>query len=372
MEFRTRIIKTREELLAITTEWESLLKNVECDTIFLTPEWINTWASVTSPKNLFFILVYKDEELVGIAPFYFARLKLFKLLNFTCLRIAADRNTTAEYQDLIIHKEYNPEVIHEFARVLKKHAGKFSMFWIPYTAERSGATGRFTRLFAELGYLVRARPMFYYTTELPPTAAEFELSLHTKQRNNIRRYKKKLSSAGDLVVKDIANDNQPLEAFNVLHELHNKRWQLKGLSGAFINQPELGKFFRSFSHIATKNKWLIALCLYSGDKAIAIRYGYLYKDRLYETQAGFEPDLNGAGIVNIDLAIKYSIKTKIATYDFLANDRGYKKRFGASPHPGSRLYATSNNLINRLILAMGIWPTGRFMMQMDLDASKPD
>ena len=75
--FSIRAVTTLEEFEALANPWNALLKQTASDNIFLTWEWLYTWAKhYLGDNRLCIILVYKQpSQLVGIAPFYIQGLK---------------------------------------------------------------------------------------------------------------------------------------------------------------------------------------------------------------------------------------------------------------------------------------------------------
>ena len=364
MSISASIISSVDELDSVAEQWRELLGNSDSDTLFLTPEWISTWLETCgTDASLFVIAVYRNDLLIGIAPFYIAKLRFFRLISLDCLRILADQNSSAEYQDLVVHRNFAAEALEQFAEVLADNAHRFMFVWIPYSDVERGASSRFEDVFSRLGLLVRARAFEYYVVSLPREKSAFDALLSSKQRNNIRRYKKRLEQRGRLGVADLAHSTTADEVFDILASLHARRWQAQGESGAFERKPLFADFTRSFARTARQHGWLAAFCLSCDNEPIAMRFGYVYKGIFYEIQAGFAPELGGSGIVVIDGAIEMAIALGIEEYDFLGYGGEYKSRFNARAKPGKGLFAARRNPFTRLLFRLNIWPTGRHIQQ---------
>ncbi|MBV1878319.1 MAG: GNAT family N-acetyltransferase [Pseudomonadales bacterium] len=367
----TSIITAIPGLRGIRQDWLDLLENSDADNLFLTPDWIDSWLAVVGSSatnslaakspELFVITVYKGDKLVALAPFYLRKVRLFGVLSYQCLRILADENTSSEYLDLIIHSAYENDALDAIAEVIWSNRGRYAFIWIPYAADWKGATKRFQSLFQRAGLLTQSRKYYYHATRLPGGKAEFDAALSAKQRNNIRRYTKKLGSSGSVKLVELSSSMSSDAALKVLISLHEQRWQSQGQTGAFVRKPVFHQFIAHYGRVAAANGALAVLCVYQGDEPIAARYGFIYKNTLYEIQAGFKPTMNGAGVVNIYLAIHYCIDAGFEVYDFLAHEGEYKHRYNAEERSGSSWFAGKDTLLNRLIFKIGLWPMGRYL-----------
>lgn len=362
MKLRYRVIRRIDELCTLAEQWDALLQKSEADSIFMTYDWINTWISVSGPSlSIYTIVVYNEEELVGIAPFYQDTLALFGLLSFNCLRIQGDKNSSSEYQDLILHPACPSAIIEKIAEAISQITEDTSFFWVPYTSTKSGASGRFQELFERLNIETQQREFEYFKISLPASKTEFDAKLTSKQRNNIRRYKKILAKKDRIRAIDLIDRGSADDAVETLRILHNMNWHSRGKQGVFERKPVFHDFIAAYSTLAREKHQLMAICLLLNERPIAIRFGYLYNNVFFEMQAGYDPEHNGSGICAIDFAIKFSINRQINTYDFLAYAGEYKRRFNAQAQPGRSFFASSRRLLPRLINLLGIWPTGKYI-----------
>jgi len=362
MELKYRVISEIDDFCSIAEQWDCLLEVSDANSIFLTYDWISTWVSISDiDLSICTITIYDNEKLVGIAPFYKSSLRLCGVIKFNCLRIMGDNNSSAEYQDLIIHPGYESAVIGKIAEAIRELPDKNSFFWVPYSSEQSGASDRFQKLFKLMSCITRDRGFEYYKITLPKTKTDFDRALTSKQRNNIRRYKKKLTQNARIEAVNLADHESANVAVAILKKLHNLNWNARGQEGVFDRKPQFKSFITAYSKIAKEKHQLMAICLIRENEPIAIRFGYHYNSVFYELQAGYNPDYNGSGICAIDFAIEFAIKNEIGTYDFLAFAGDYKQRFNAQPQPGRSYFASCGSLFPRLVNYLGFWPTGKYI-----------
>ena len=362
MFYSTSIISSRKEFKLLKPAWDSLIDDSDDKNLFLTFDWIDCWLDFFPQDcTLFIVLIYKEQQLIAIAPLYKAPIKILNAIPARVIRVLGDQYSSAEYQDLILDREHKEEALRKIGSAIKNNAKECLAAWSPFSDESTGAAARLEKVMTAADYQVGSRSIAFYRLPLPDNAKTYESRLKTKQRNNIRRYRKQLSGQENLRLKNLRDLMPPEEVFTVLENLHSQRWLSKGETGAFERNPKFREFLKAYTVRASKLGQIAAFCLFQGPKPIAIRFGFTYNNTMYEIQSGFDPSLNGAGLASIDMAIKAAISDHLEVYDFLAFEGEYKQRFGAIKKPGKRLFAIKNNLLGWLVTRAGLWPTGRYI-----------
>ena len=76
-ESKVKLIDSFEKWGGILNYWNELLMQSRSDTIFLTWEWLYTWAEcfLGSDRKLFILAVYHKEKLIGLAPWCIHRIR---------------------------------------------------------------------------------------------------------------------------------------------------------------------------------------------------------------------------------------------------------------------------------------------------------
>ena len=359
---QVQVLTTREELEKLKQPWSRLLAQSDANTIFLTPEWILTWIDQVCPSaELLCVAVFLDDELVGIAPFYIATVTLFKLIRGRCLRVIGDADASSEYLDIIAHPEVSDICLRHTAEALMSQRRRWEFVWVPYIAQWRGSQERFCKLFEIMNLITAEREISYYALPLDGGEDAYWSSLTSKQRNNIRRYEKRLVKEGALDFVNLADKLDSASTFKIVEELHTAHWNAQGDLGAFERRPAFGRFTRAFMKLAAEHGWLRVFALMLDDIPIAIRFGYSYGSTLYEIQAGFLPKFNGSGLLCTNEAIRRAVQEGLSEYDFLAHGGEYKSRFGANERAGTRYFAARRTILAKVIFRAGVWPTGRYV-----------
>ena len=73
-----KVINTDPGFEGLKSDWNLLLKESNCDNIFLSWEWLYTWwESFKEGKKLFIIAAEEEGRIIGIAPLCLARSREF-------------------------------------------------------------------------------------------------------------------------------------------------------------------------------------------------------------------------------------------------------------------------------------------------------
>jgi hypothetical protein len=103
MNYRIEVIDTMEAFGKLSKQWNDLLALSRADTIFLTWEWLYSWAEtfMNSSDQLYIITVYDNEELIGIAPWIIRRTR-FLGLSLKQIEFLGTPEAGSDYLDVII------------------------------------------------------------------------------------------------------------------------------------------------------------------------------------------------------------------------------------------------------------------------------
>src|SRR3989344_3878083 len=109
--YTVTVIDSMEAMGALSGPWNNLLMQSRSNTIFLTWEWLYTWAEcfLRDGRKLFVLLVHDKDELVGIAPWYINLIKFgpFKLKQVEFLGAP---ETASDYLDVFTKERKEKDV----------------------------------------------------------------------------------------------------------------------------------------------------------------------------------------------------------------------------------------------------------------------
>lgn len=364
LQLHSALIEDWSGVRALEREWNGLLAKSRADTLFLTWEWIETWIDVTGECHRPFVIVVRDGQgrLCGVAPFYLAPYRLAGVVPFRMLRVLADDETGSEYPDWIVERSCAAEIEWQIAATLKRHRRYWDGVWLPNLSGWSGAERDLRRVLGDHGCRSQSRSVAFCSIGLPGSLALYEGSLSKGQREKTRRVcRKVLQQAGMRITRCESPDD--IDAYlAALFDLHRRRWQLRGDPGSFQRRPELQLFYRRFLPVALRKGWLRLYALREGEAFLALQLGYVYRNVFYQIQEGFDPQFtSGAGNVLRHQVIAACIAEGVGTYDLLAGASEHKRRWGATSQEGHDVFIGRPGVLSRLLVAAGIWPTGRYL-----------
>lgn len=318
------------EFAALSESWEQLAAQDEQAGIFNDWHWNSLWwEHYGHMGELLVLLVYDEQKLIGIGPFYRTQSKALGLAKLDTLRfIGTGGGPSPDDMNILALSAMRQPVIdlicdHLFsasfpARLYLSDVRDDSSFYEAFSA-RAGLAA---------GYKVHTLIQPRRWATLPNEWAKYRQQISRNTHKQIKRRQNRLDSAGDASMHVCTTEQEVDEAFKALIELHCARWQSKGQSGSF-GSSTYQAFHRSFMQrlLDRKQLWLITLKL--GDQIIAVEYAFTYKGALLFLQTGFDPAFEhlSPGHVLMTFAIKQAIESGVSSIDLLKGDYEYKTSY---------------------------------------------
>jgi CelD/BcsL family acetyltransferase involved in cellulose biosynthesis len=338
MQMTIEVITRWDDLIDHRHAWLDLLARSSANEPMLSPQWLETWWQFFGEgRSLRTVLMYQDGRLIGMAPLLARRVWYRGALPVRRLELLATGEPEAdeiysEYLNLISERGQEGRVARVFVAALRE--GKLGP-WDELSLDMLDVLSPMTR--ALLHELRRSRMLDRVTAHKPclyiPLPATWEAYLG--QMSSSRRYfiKRTLKAfeqwAGeDLVLKRASTPAELDQGFDVLVELHGKRWQSTGGLGVFSSEP-FSRFHRAAMGklLASGNLDLIWLC--KGDRPLAAVYNIIWDNKVYFYQSGRCTDVPSKvrpGIAIHIYAIQDAIERGRTKYDFLAGATRYKQQ----------------------------------------------
>src|SRR5919202_6874192 len=108
---RVNVIDRIDQCQNLTEDWSRLLAQSKSDTIFLTWEWLYSWARIflDARRKLFILSVQEKNEVIGLAPWYIDRFKIGPFCGYEIVPLGAPE-TGSDYLDVIVKRGREKEV----------------------------------------------------------------------------------------------------------------------------------------------------------------------------------------------------------------------------------------------------------------------
>ena len=142
--------------------------------------------------------------------------------------------------------------------------------------------------------------------------------------------------------------------FEELTKLHKKRWESRGMEGAFSHE-QFVQFHKMIMPLMLQKGHLELVLLSENSNSKAVLYNIAYKNKIYFYQSGIDTtDKKAAfGYVLHSYCIEEAIKRGIEEYDFLPKGQSddYKGRFAKDYRVLSDLYMARTWFVKQFVKA---------------------
>jgi CelD/BcsL family acetyltransferase involved in cellulose biosynthesis len=312
-----------------SADWEALVAQTACPTVFLAPWWISAWHGVFgSEAQPRIILVRDGDELVGVAA----------LLDLGDSLVLAGDSDLFDYQDVVLAKGRESEVVEALLGFLSD-VPNWKTLDLPSVPGDSPTFDAIIGAAEGKGYTVeRTESAVAPAAELPGSWDEYIAALPKKHRHELRRKIRKLEAAGEVrqvTVTEVEGLEEQVEDFLRLMGNTNEG------KGAFLT-PDRRRFFHLLALEAAKRGALrLSFLELDGERlAGCLVFDYAGVYLLYNS--GYDParsDLS-VGLINKAFAVRQAIETGRRRFDFLRGAERYKYSLGGQDRAIYRIVVT--------------------------------
>lgn len=318
-------VVTREaEFAALRDDWHRVLAASRTATIFLTWEWAYTWwRHFAGDARLHIVVVRRNGRVVGIAPWMVQGRSLSRLALMPSLQFIGGGPGGADYLDVIVARDDEPEAIAALSEYLGGKAWTLDLM-----AMREDARARLlTAGLSDRGWRAerRSADLCPYIGLAGCSWDSYAAGLGRSHRENFKRRLNRLRRAHAMRFEAASTNDERVAAIETLMALHNQRWSPRGGSTAF-HTPELVNFHRVFSKVALERGWLRLLTLVADDQPAALLYGFSFAGVFLFYQGGFDQRWasHSVGLVTMGLTIQSACEEGLLEFDLLHGAEPYK------------------------------------------------
>ncbi len=317
-----RVIRDAAGFAALAPEWDALLACSAGDVVFLTWDWLSTWWEVYGGGlEPCVAIVLEDGRLVAAAPCKVERRRRyglgFRQLGF----IGTGQAVCPDFLDVVVERGRERELIPVLVDALVA-AGGWDTVTLTDVPETSASGPVLMEALRAAGLRPRREDdRICPYLSLPATWAELEQRLTHNFRRNHRKKRRRLGAT--LATWQPGDDLG--RALDTLAALHQERMETSGRGGNF-RKPDYRAFHERFAARAAARGWLYLAFLQHEGRAIAGRYGFLYRGTYYAYQSGFDPAAADAspGEVMLGLVLENLIERGAAEFNFLRGTQPHK------------------------------------------------
>ena len=316
--------------------WNRLLEESESATIFLTWEWLYSWAEchLNENRRLFILAFHKKKHLIGIAPFYIQRKKT-GLFSIQEIRFLGTPEAGSDYLSVFSQKGREKEVADALYTYLTKGEGRKawdqlalgeipakSLFLLHFMAQLE-SRGKF----AEISLNSYCPRMI-----LPKTEEEFYAMLSPGWRKKYKQDIRVINRERDVhhSVSQTGNISQKLEEFFRLYEVKGGR---TGSRIKAILEIMIAKY-------NSEPPIQIDLLSINGETVaglVHLKYQNTLSMYLMAVDREYNPKVS-LGNFLVGQSIKKAIASGYSVYDFLKGEERYKFHWAAGGNRTLQLF----------------------------------
>ncbi|OUR85155.1 hypothetical protein A9Q75_00190 [Colwellia psychrerythraea] len=318
-------ISSQSELIKLLPEWKKLNNTCPNYNLFKEPQWIFSWISTFWQNNwhLKVLTARYNDELIAIAPFYYQQynsilsMKIFYPLG---QGEAEAQEISTEYTEVLINEKFQEHLlpkIQQWVLNLKAdqlhwrallHDSPTRNILINYKQTKSNEATR---------YIVDCSNW---------TFGDLSKNMRSRYRRGLNQLEKSNAKI------DWVEQSDCDHYWQLMKDLHQKRWQGKNKKGAFCSN-EFNKFHAKFREKSPENVAMSAVWV--NDTPIAIHYYFSDATTLYFYQSGWnetEYSHLSPGLILHLWTIENSNKQY---YDFMMGKKqdSYKAKFATLQQP---------------------------------------
>ena len=324
-------IRSFQELLDLSAQWNDLLTAYPPATTFSTPEWLMSWWQSFGQHSNFLVLALfdSDSRLVGLAPLSLSK-ERFGLASFRILRLLGDGSGDSDNLDMPVKPGYE----REFAESIFQFLGREKRTWDICSLNTMPADSPMPNLIAEFcksqGWLLFQDKRVCSFIRLPESWEKYLQQLSSEDRNNLERYTRRLQKRYATRIYRCTREDELSACLEALYRLHQLRWEKAGEPGSFASQ-ERREFYRLLSRRLLESGQLEFWILELDGVIRAAQFAFRFRNRVFQLQEGYDPDFfsDRVGFVLRGEVLKQLVSEKITVYDFLGGADAHKARWGA-------------------------------------------
>ena len=317
----TKLINGEEAFTSLAPVWDTLVKQGITNTPFQTNAYQQAWWTHLHPENasLHTIVVYENEELIGIACLYLIE----GLLYFNgCVE-------ETDYLDVISSEEHVEAVwTAVFDCLCSPQFPEWNGLDLCNIPEASPSRPLLSEEAKRRGFsfaeeVIEVCPII----ELPDSFENYLNNIDSKQRREIRRKLRRATGADVKLIRVGEDDDLHAAVEDFLALMQKSTFEKRD----WLNEDRRAVFHKT-AQAAIDAGTLQLLFIEVNNRKAAALFNFEYNGRIWVYNSGLDPDAFGnlsLGVVLTAKAIELAIENGNTSFDFLRGNETYKYRFGA-------------------------------------------
>jgi len=324
-----RVVTHLEEFARLAERWNRLLAESPSNTVFLTWEWLYTWANhYLGNSTLFILLACEDDHIIGIAPFYIRRTSTYHLLHLRQVEFLGTGEACSSYLDIIVEGKNRSQVVRTIYNYLHGEAKRlWDVHCLTDVPAESSSIDLLYEMVNEDGKVIEiVNHTCCPVIKLTGSEEDFLKGISGNERYNLRRKEKRLEKLGHVDYSRASSTGDVQKGMDTFVELHGMRWRQKDAGGSFKSQTFL-RFHKDVSELFGRKGWVHLDFLSLNGEKVAGVYGYSYNGKYYFYLPGLNPEIypeTSPGRLLLFQCVRHAIRDGCTEFDLLRGPADYK------------------------------------------------
>lgn len=354
-------ITSSSQLEALVGSWNELAGDVP----FRRWEWLGSWWRQYGAAHELYVLAVHDEhhQLLALAPWYLE----FNVARGRVVKFLGSNEACTDHLSILVRPGCESRALSELANWLTAppaaagpdpQANQYDLLELTGVDLGDAAVMQLAEKLEARGNTIERRTgPNCWVIELPASWDEYTKRLSKNHRKEFRRTQERYVDTGRTSFQ-VAADRASFEyGFNLLVQLHTKRWRSLGEPGCFAD-PRFTNFLREAAWRMFE-KDLLRLCWITVDGRPGVaEIHFAAGRRLFAYQAGTDPEMLefSPGRILHYYALRAAIEAGWQSVDFLRGDERYKHDLRAESRPSMELRCVPRGTLAQV--RFGLWQTG--------------
>ncbi|MBI5021913.1 MAG: GNAT family N-acetyltransferase [Ignavibacteriales bacterium] len=321
--YQIEALKSLEQLTAIRTDWDRLVKQVGTDSPCLTYEWLTTWwhCMKDDDKELIVLVIKKEGNIIGIAPFMLVKDRFLFLnireIRFLSMSRYADSPSSITAAFDFITPNSNDDLFKAIIQFLKDNFHWHFIHLNPISGD-SPNIEHVKIASRALGFINDAKVVFdNVILRISDSWPDYFKSLSRNFRKQLNAAQKKLNAVGKIDIQLYTTKSDLQYHMATLLDIEKRSW--KWDVGISINSTAFRDFFYRLPGNCvgdvTIQLWLLSVA----GKYIAYDYNILFNNSVVSLKGSYDSKYHLYSPGNILLAkeIEYAFEQKYNSINML-------------------------------------------------------
>jgi CelD/BcsL family acetyltransferase involved in cellulose biosynthesis len=305
------------------SEWAALMADSSQPNVFLTRPWLEAWRQYATDRDGYLLAARDDRgRLLGVAPLARRDASYWRVRE---IGFMGGGSAGADHLDLVSASGHKAAVTSAICRYLRDDAEDWDVLRLTDLPQDSDSCEVMQRLFRDSHVCL---PSDGAVCPYLPLVGSWETYLSERSSNFRQQIRSKMRRFQKLPGARFYRCQTPQEVARALHQLFRfnpSRWHLNGATSAFSDR-RFQAFHRQVADRFLAEGWLDLPCLEVDGQIVAVLYTFVYRNKVYYYNAGFDPHWAQLSLGRVLMAyhIQSAFDRGLDEYDFLRGKHAYK------------------------------------------------